>query len=147
MTHHLAQFNVARSRYALDAIELGDFMDVLDPVNAAADEAPGFVWRLQDDAGDATSIRLGGDPHVIINLSVWTDLASLRAYVLGSDHRAVLRRRREWFAPMDEAHLVLWWVSHGHNPDVDEASARSATLRSRGPSREAFTMARSFPAP
>ena len=31
-----------------------EFMDGLDRINALADRAPGFVWRLQTDAGNAT---------------------------------------------------------------------------------------------
>ncbi len=36
---------------------LADFMAALDPVNAVADAAPGFVWRLRAEDGNATSVR------------------------------------------------------------------------------------------
>ena len=57
-SHHLAQVNIGRIVAPLDDARLQGFVDGLDPVNAVADAAPGFVWRLQDDDGDATSIRL-----------------------------------------------------------------------------------------
>jgi len=53
----LAQVNVARLRAPLDSVELADFVANLDPVNALADAADGFVWRLQSDGGDATDIE------------------------------------------------------------------------------------------
>jgi Domain of unknown function (DUF3291) len=39
----LAQVNVARMREPLDSPQLAEFVAPLDPVNAAAAEAPGYV--------------------------------------------------------------------------------------------------------
>src|SRR5438067_11807615 len=39
----LAQVNIGRMREPLDSPLLADFVAALDPVNAAADTAPGFV--------------------------------------------------------------------------------------------------------
>ena len=36
---------------------IDDFRTNLEPVNALAEVSPGFVWRLQDDSGNATSIK------------------------------------------------------------------------------------------
>jgi len=47
MTFQLAQVNFSRLVAPLDTPVLADFVAALDPVNAAADQAPGFVWRLQ----------------------------------------------------------------------------------------------------
>jgi hypothetical protein len=44
-THHLAVFNIGRPTAPLDSAQLQDFMDGLDPINALAEQAPGFVWR------------------------------------------------------------------------------------------------------
>ena len=58
----LAQLNVARMLAPLDSPELADFVASLAPVNAAADVAPGFVWRLADESGTgATPIRVFDD--------------------------------------------------------------------------------------
>ena len=45
--HHLAQVNVATLRAPLDGPELAGFVAQLEPLNALADQSPGFVWRLQ----------------------------------------------------------------------------------------------------
>jgi len=141
---HLAQLNVARLLEPIDSPRLAPFVALLDEVNAAGDGSPGFVWRLQSDGGNATDIRPWGD-DVIVNLTVWESAESLRAYVYGPAHTAVLRRRREWFAVMSEAHLVLWWVPDGHRPGLDEAGERLARLRADGPTPHAFDLRTTFP--
>jgi hypothetical protein len=143
---HLAQLNVARAKAPLDGPLLADFMAALDPVNEIADASPGFVWRLQTDDGDATSIRAYDDDLMIVNMSVWESIEALWAYVYDSGHLDVMRRRREWFQRI-ENHMVLWWVSAGHEPTVQEAQERLETLRERGPTPEAFTFKRRFPPP
>jgi hypothetical protein len=150
--YDLAQVNVARLVAPLEDPALADFVEALDPVNAAADRAPGFVWRLQTEDGNATAIRafdwdVGDSAGVIVNLSVWTDVESLRAFVHGEMHRNVLLRRRRWFQPMSQAWTACWWVPAGHRPTTDEAEERLRHLRAHGPTPEAFTLRQSFPAP
>jgi len=147
MEHVLAQLNVARLLYPLDSPEVQGFVDALDPVNAAADVADGFVWRLQTEDGDATAIRVFDDDLLIVNLSVWETLDDLKAFVFGDDHREVLRRRREWFERATEPHLVLWWVPAGDTPSIEEAADRLLRLRENGPAPDAFTMRTTFEAP
>ena len=53
----IAQVNIALPREPLDSPALAEFVANLEPVNALADAAPGFVWRLEDESGDATSIK------------------------------------------------------------------------------------------
>jgi len=74
-----------------------------------------------------------------VNLTVWTDVANLRAFAYRGPHAEFFRRRREWFEPMDE-HLVLWWITTGHQPSLREASQRIAALRANGPTPTAFTL-------
>ncbi|MEW1777583.1 DUF3291 domain-containing protein [Streptomyces sp. NPDC086777] len=138
---HLAQLNVATLRYPLDDPRMAPFVDLLDTVNAAADDAPGFVWRLvEDGAADATALRPAGE-DVIVNLTVWETQEALWAFTYRSEHLDVMRRRREWFQRHAEAHLVLWWVPAGHLPTTGEALERLADLRAHGPSARAFTFA------
>ena len=47
--------NVGRLLAPLDSPQLADFVAWLEPINALADASPGFVWRLQTEAGDATT--------------------------------------------------------------------------------------------
>ncbi|MGY0021011.1 DUF3291 domain-containing protein [Streptomyces sp. YJ-C3] len=138
---HLAQLNVSTLRHPLDDPRSAHFVEMLDPVNAAADDAPGFVWRLVGEgAADATGLRPAGE-NVIINLSVWETQEALWDFAYRSGHLEVMRRRREWFERHVEAHLVLWWVPAGHIPTVGEALKRLADLRANGPSPRAFTFA------
>ena len=83
---HIREPNVARLRQPIDAPETADFVANLDPVNAMANAVPGFVWRLQDDSGNATSIHTNDDPHFIVNLSVWESIDTLEAFVRRSPH-------------------------------------------------------------
>jgi hypothetical protein len=147
MAWQLAQLNTARPLYPLDTPALADFVAALAPVNALADASPGFVWRLLTEPGDATGVRWGGDDELIVTLSVWESVLALADFVYGGEHLAVMRRRREWFVPMDQAVTVLWWVPAGHRPTVDEAALRLGALRREGPSPYAFTFRTAFPAP
>jgi hypothetical protein len=123
---------------------LAEFMARLDPVNALADTAPGFVWRLQGDDGDATSIRAFDDERIIVNMSVWESIEALTNFAYGNrDHLAVMRRRREWFEKI-AVYMVLWWVPIGHEPSVAEAEERLEHLRSHGPTPYAFTFRQRF---
>lgn len=149
----LAQVNIGRLTAPLDSRRLAGFVAALDSVNAVADAAPGFVWRLQTEDGNATAIRAfeqdaeGADGGILINMSVWESVEALGAYVYGPAHIAVLRRRRQWFEPMKEAYTALWWIPRGHIPDVHEAEARVKHLRAHGPTPYAFTLRVHFPSP
>ncbi|HCT75363.1 MAG TPA: DUF3291 domain-containing protein [Micromonosporaceae bacterium] len=142
---NLAQLNIARLRFALDTSELKDFVDALPEINALAEKSPGFVWRLQDESGDATHVENPFGEGVIVNLTLWESVEALRAYVYHSPHMAYLRRRREWFDHAGiEAHLVLWWVPVGHTPTLDEAAERLDDLVTNGTSQRAFTLREPF---
>ncbi|MFD8981179.1 DUF3291 domain-containing protein [Streptomyces sp. NPDC059564] len=145
-TAHLAQLNLATLRHALDDPRVAPFVEMLAPLNTAADVAPGFVWRLvEEGAVDATGLRPAGE-DVIVTLSVWETPEALWDFAYRSGHLEAMRRRREWFERHVEAHLVLWWVPAGHRPSVGEALERLADLRAHGPSPRAFTFASSFTA-
>lgn len=145
--HHLAQLNIARVLAPVDSPQLADFMAALHPINALAESAPGFVWRLQTDEGNATAIRPFDDDMVLVNMSVWDSIEALADFVYRSDHRSVLARRREWFEKQEEPYLVLWWVPADRIPTVEEAKARLELLVRHGPSPEAFTFRSPFPPP
>ena len=152
MDFELAQVNVARLAAPIDSPELSDFVALLDPVNAAADRAPGFVWRMQDEKGNATGIRaftwdVAGAAGIIVNMSVWTDVDHLAAFVYGELHRQVLRRRREWFEHLTAAYTACWWVPTGDRPTTDDAEDRVRLLRSHGSTENAFTLREHYPAP
>jgi len=152
MGYELAQVNVSRLLAPLDSPQLADFMAALDEVNAAGDQASGFRWRLQTEDGNATAVRAFGwdarDSHgVIVNLTVWTSVEELAAFVFSGQHLAIMRQRRRWFTQAAEAMTALWWVPAGHRPSTDEAEDVIRRLRADGPTSAAFTFRHPFPAP
>ena len=124
-----------------------DFVDALDPVNAVADRADGFVWRLRSETGNATDVPVFGDSWLIVNMSVWRDTDALTAFMYQGQHRELLARRREWFERVEEAMTALWWVPAGERPTVQDAEERLRHLREHGPTERAFTLRTGFPAP
>ncbi len=142
--HDLAQLNVGRLVAPTDSPIVAEFMAALDAINAVADASPGFEWRFQTDDGNATAERPFDDDTILVNFSTWSSVDSLADYVYRSVHVDYMRRRREWFAPLDELSVVLWWVPLGHRPSVDEAIDRLEYLRAHGPTPYAFTFRQRF---
>jgi hypothetical protein len=140
----LAQVNIGRVRGPMDQPIMSGFVARLAEINALADRSPGFIWRLQTEDGDATALRPYADERVLINMSVWADLESLRDYVYRSDHAGVMRRRREWFERFEGVYVALWWVPAGHRPSVAEAVERLAHLEAHGPTARAFSFTQPF---
>jgi hypothetical protein len=136
---HLAQANIARMRAPMDDPVMQGFVEQLEPLNALADRSPGFVWRMQDEEGDATAIRVFEDELILFNMSVWESIEALQEYAYQSSHVAAVRARGDWFVPMSKPNFVLWWVSAGHIPTVEEAKERLTSLWEHGPTAAAFT--------
>ncbi len=143
----LAQLNIGRAVAPVDSAQLADFVAALAPINALADQAPGFVWRFQTDEGNATALRPYDDDRVMVNFSVWENAETLHAFVYKTVHAKVMARRREWFEKMTDPFMVLWWVPAGHRPTIEEAIARLDMLRTLGETAEAFTFKKLFPPP
>ena len=74
-SYQIAQMNVARALYPIDDSRMAEFVDQLDEINALAERSAGFVWRLKDDSGSATDIKVTDDPQLIVNMSVWQTAA------------------------------------------------------------------------
>lgn len=147
MTYHIAQVNIGKFRFPTSDSRMAGFVDQLKPINALADNTPGFVWRLQDESGDATAIRVFPDDMIAVNFSVWETIEALFNYVYYSDHANLLRERKQWFEHMTEHYMVMWWVPAGHVPTLSEAKERLDALRRDGPTSYAFTFKQRFEAP
>jgi hypothetical protein len=141
---HLAQINIARMLAPIDDPIMADFVAQLPPINALAEQSPGFVWRLQSEGGDATSIKVYDDDMVIINLTVWEDIESLRQYVYKSAHSGAMRDRRRWFEKFDGSYYAMWWIPAGHVPDPQEGKERLEHLSQHGDSPHAFSFKKVF---
>ena len=114
VSYELADANIARLVAPLDSSTLEGFVAALVPVNAAADGADGFRWRLQTDSGDATAIRAFEWPRsvtahvVIVDLSAWADVESLADVRLRDCHRRRCSSNAgTWFERAIDAHDVL----------------------------------------
>ncbi|CAM2006353.1 DUF3291 domain-containing protein [Acanthopleuribacter pedis] len=146
--YHLAQYNIARALYPLDDERMHGFMSQLDAVNALAEAAPGFVWRLKSDSGNSTDIQLYEDARIVVNMSVWTDPDTLFEYTYHSDHVKVFADRHQWFERRTkQASLVLWWHPADETPSGEEGKKRLAYLQEHGPSPHAFTLKKRFDKP
>ena len=145
--YHLAQLNIGRIKAPVEDPIMDGFMNRLDEINAIADNTPGFVWRLQTEEGNATSIHAFDDPMLLVNMSVWESIEALHEYVYRSDHRELLRSRAAWFERHEGPYQVLWWVPAGHIPTVAEAKERLNMLVEQGPTAQAFTFAKPFDPP
>lgn len=146
--HLLAQMNIARFRSTMDDPSMAGFVEMLDPINHHAEAADGFVWRLTDEgSNNATSITFYDDPLMLVNMSVWRDMESLRDYVYRTNHHDMVKRREEWADAMESTYLVLWWIDADHRPTIAEGDERLKLLEANGPTPEAFTFGRAFPPP
>ncbi|MEO0974348.1 MAG: DUF3291 domain-containing protein [Pseudomonadota bacterium] len=144
---HLAQINVGKMLAPKGDPVVQEFFDALDAINAAAEAHPGFVWRMQTEAGDNTDILPTVDPCLLVNISVWQDADALFDYVYRSVHTPVMSKRRQWFDRFEGAHQALWWVPVGHEPTVEEGIAKLWHLDRFGPTPGAFTFKAQYPQP
>ena len=147
MMYQLAQVNIARMLAPLSDPLMAGFVAQLDAINALADGSPGFLWRLQTEEGNATTLRPFEDDLILVNLSLWASLSDLLTFVYKSRHRSVLQQRQQWFERFEGPYLALWWVPSGHIPSVEEAKERLAYLHAHGETPYAFTFKKPFPAP
>lgn len=142
----LAQFNITRLKAPLDAPETKEFTDFLAPVNRFAEESPGFVWRFTGPEGLPSSYleSVYNDPMIVVNMSVWTDIDSLKEFVYKSVHVYFLRNRKKWLESASSTPMVLWWVPKGHIPTAQEGKEKLDQLEACGPTADAFTFQVAF---
>jgi len=146
-TFDLAQVNVAIPRETRISSVFADFIAALAPINALAESSSGFVWRFHEAGDGALWVRRFEEDVIVFNMSTWESLDALADFVFKSAHSAIMRERRKWFLPMQEAYAALWWVPLGHRPGIREAEERVAYLRQHGPTPFAFTFKQPFPPP
>ena len=137
---HLAQINIAKMLEPIDSTLLADFVAQLDEINALGEASEGFVWRFKDETGNATNVQPFANPMIIVNMTVWESVESLKNFTYKSDHVRVFRERRKWFDPnFDLPNLAMWWIEEGHIPTLEEAQSKIYQLHEFGASEEVFT--------
>jgi hypothetical protein len=144
-SYHIAQVNIGRVKAPLEDPRMAGFVARLAEINALAERSAGFIWRLQTPEGDATYLRPYDDDRILINMSVWGSVESVRTYVYQTAHAELLRQRQQWFEPFTGASLAMWWVPVGHIPGMGEARKRLEHIEKFGPTQFAFTFRMVFP--
>lgn len=140
MIWHIAQINYAIFRVARTDPVNADFEAALDEVNALADTAPGFIWRMLGEGDNE-------DRKVTTNMTVWDGIESLSAFAYRNlTHRTIMRRRKEWFVELP-SYLALWWLPAGAFPTLSEGRAKLDLIARMGPTPDAFDFRTQFPPP
>ncbi len=148
----LAHMNYARLRAPLDHPTMSEFLLAIGPINALARATPGFYWSFDNDVPcerDPVEM-LRHDARLMPQLSLWRDLESLQHFAFKSGHAMYVKRRKEWFSPIESPYAVCWWRPHDSPmPTLKEAFDRLQHLKDHGPSEVAFDFAsaKSFPPP
>ena len=144
---HLAQVNIGIAKGAMDSEVMKVFSDNLDPINAIAEASEGFVWRLKDEAGNATDIIFSDNPNELVNMSVWQSVEALKHFMFKTHHIDFLKRKNEWFETSIKQTYALWWIPVGHYPSIQEAKDRLAMLNDKGETAQAFTFKKLYSPP
>ena len=148
MEYHIAQVNIAIALDELDSIRLSSFVARISEINAIAEQAPGYIWRLQTNSLEEQKIRdLFGEERLVFNLSLWQNIESLKNFVYKSMHLELLKNKNEWFNSLSHSHQALWWIEKGKYPTVEEAKDKLELLDRSGVSEEVFTFSAPQPDP
>ena len=139
----LAQVNVSVAKARLDDPTMRGFVYAFDRVARLAAVAPGFVWHWRPESDE---LLRDGDDLLVVNLSVWTDYASLHDFVYRSEHGPLVMRGGKWFRASPQPSTALWWVAPGSRPGVEDGLARLRHLRVHGPTAQAFSLLHQFDA-
>jgi hypothetical protein len=145
MIYHLAQVNIAKRLAPMDDPIMQDFINNVEKINAIADEAEGFIWRMQDEDKDLGA-DIFQDDTLLINMSVWESLVSLFNYTYKSGHIEVFKRKKEWFSKMKMVHMAFWYIPEGYEPTFQDAKQRLDYLNKYGDTPYAFSFKSKFSA-
>ncbi|MCX7565251.1 DUF3291 domain-containing protein [Sulfitobacter sp. F26169L] len=134
----LADNNIAHLTHPIDYPAVAGFTDYLERVDGIAERMEGFIWHYVDSSGNATDTQIGDDPRVIVNLSVWRDVAALKRFVCETLHKQFYANRDKWFQAMDRMGFAMWRIDEDHHPDISEAQARLDHDNAHGSSDHVF---------
>ena len=140
MNYQLAEINIARMKGVnIDDPIMKEFVDNLDAINDLAEASEGFVWRFKDeDTNNTAYLDPYQDEQIIVNISVWESVETLKDYVYKTFHSEFLRRRKDWFVKFGTVHTAMWWTPEGQYPTMEEAVEKLSDLQKNGPSQQVF---------
>ncbi len=144
MEFHLAQLNVALAKGDSESEMMRGFYDNVERVNTLAEASKGFVWRYRDEPGDDPGLHVFDTPQLLVNLSVWESLESLKHFMFQTMHLQFMKQKKEWFQPLDKPNYVLWYIAQGHIPDLFEAKERLIHLQRHAETPFAFSFKSPF---
>ncbi|HTZ43392.1 MAG TPA: DUF3291 domain-containing protein [Jatrophihabitans sp.] len=141
------------------------YEDRIGPVFAEAERSPGFIDRARpvDPDDDATNFewdwgvwgpfatprfytggRVAATDSRASTLSIWTDLASVRAFARNGLHQYMLRNQGRWVEPKGWKGVAAWWIGDDEIPTWVEAARRIEHINDHGPSPVAFDFHTSY---
>lgn len=133
----IAAYNLADLRYPRGDVRVQEFFDNVDRMNALAERAPGFVWRLVEERTEARrAAQVTG--ATLTTLSVWETPEALGDYVFNTVHVQFYLRRKAWFTDPGRRHFVMFPVTAPDWPTEADAQARLHQYQTQGPSDDAF---------
>ena len=144
---HLAQLNIARMRAPLGDPIMAGFESQLESYQRRCRSKPRLLWRLAGEEGTPPPFapsRTSGSS------STCPSGSRSKPFISTSTGARTSRRSAtgaQWFEPMEGPHLVLWWITAGSIPTVEDGKDKLAELARLGPTEDAFTFRQPFPAP
>ncbi len=160
----LFTFGVLKDTYNSEALK--DFSGAAPSVFAALDKVDGFIAHASQVRPDLRGAAEVGEDYgpwgfyavprffdqrwkaegvgMIQTLSLWRDEKAAREFSYGGLHRAVLKRRSEWFQHPQWPGYVLWWVSDEVTPTWSDGVRRLEALADEGPAASGFDFARFY---
>lgn len=144
--YQLAQINIAQMKGSsfTDPI-MAEFVANIDRINHIAEASPGFIWRLKDEEDNALNMNPFDDTSLLINVSVWKDIPTLKSFVYGAMHTEIMQRKRQWFHHFKGFYYALWWIDAGAYPTASEAAKKLSYLQTHGSTEKVFTFKNNYP--
>jgi len=161
----LAFTTIAVLKHPYGHPDILSYEDRIGPVFAEAEGSPGFIARARpiDSDDEKTNFERDWGPWGTFTtprfytggrtvdtdsrastLSIWTDLASVRAFSRAGLHQYMLRNQARWVHHVDWKHIAAWWIDDEEIPTWGDAARRIELLNDEGPSPKAFDFATSY---
>ena len=143
---HLAVFNIGILQNDWEDPHVLDFLRNLERVYGIAEGSPGYVWHflggeMEISHLDAEGV-LGGNPRTALTLSVRGSPQSLESFAFNAQHKRFYDRKLGLYVGAEQVwgghRLMMWRVSKGQIPTINEAVSRLRHLTEHGDSNVAF---------